>query len=115
MAPGRPSTSDSGPPTQATSAAASMKDEMETSDDEPQYGRSAEKDEDDSMGDGNDTNDYTDSESNLNTTASSVAGDSRHPLDGRSKRNQQTQLRKTVFGKKHSNLDREKVRRQLND
>ena len=50
-----------------------------------------------------------DSDTNPNTTASSVMGDAFQP-DGRKRRIEATQLRKTVFGKKHSRLDDTKVR-----
>ena len=48
-----------------------------------------------------------DSDTNPNTTASSIAGDT--PFDGRKKRSEATQLRKSVFGKKHRSLDESKV------
>ncbi|KAL9080157.1 MAG: hypothetical protein Q9157_001002 [Trypethelium eluteriae] len=54
-----------------------------------------------------DTPDYTDSDTNPNTTASSVAGDAAH-TDGRKRRSEATQLRKSVFGKKHSQLHESK-------
>ncbi|MCJ1393299.1 hypothetical protein MMC18_006171 [Xylographa bjoerkii] len=54
-----------------------------------------------------DTPDYTDSDTNPNTTASSIAGDNSH-MDGRKKRSEATQLRKSVFGKKHNRLDESK-------
>ncbi|MCJ1322520.1 hypothetical protein MMC15_007869 [Xylographa vitiligo] len=54
-----------------------------------------------------DTPDYTDSDTNPNTTASSIAGDNIH-MDGRKKRSEATQLRKSVFGKKHNRLDESK-------
>ncbi|KZF19062.1 putative chromatin remodeling complex ATPase chain Iswi [Xylona heveae TC161] len=53
-----------------------------------------------------DTPDYTDSDTNPNTTASSVAGDI--PEDGRRRRSEATELRKSVFGKKHNRLDENK-------
>ncbi|KIW76376.1 hypothetical protein Z517_11122 [Fonsecaea pedrosoi CBS 271.37] len=54
-----------------------------------------------------DTPDYTDSDTNPNTTASSVAGDT--PLaDGRKKRSEAFQLRKSILGKKHGQLDESK-------
>ena len=49
-----------------------------------------------------------DSDTNPNTTASSIAGDNSH-MDGRKKRSEATQLRKSVFGKKHNRLDESKV------
>jgi hypothetical protein len=58
-----------------------------------------------------DTPDYTDSDTNPNTTASSVAGDLQ--TDGRKRRAEELQLRKSVFGKKHSRLNESKVRRSM--
>ena len=49
-----------------------------------------------------------DSDTNPNTTASSVAGDVQH-MDGRKRRSEAFQLRKSVFGKKHSRLNEYKV------
>ena len=49
-----------------------------------------------------------DSDTNPNTTASSIAGDAAH-FDGRKRRIEATQLRKSVFGKKHNRLDESKV------
>ncbi|EXJ60262.1 adenosinetriphosphatase [Cladophialophora yegresii CBS 114405] len=54
-----------------------------------------------------DTPDYTDSDTNPNTTASSVAGDSPH-ADGRKKRTEANQLRKSILGRKHGQLDESK-------
>jgi SWI/SNF-related matrix-associated actin-dependent regulator of chromatin subfamily A member 5 len=54
-----------------------------------------------------DTPDYTDSDTNPNTTASSVAGDGPHP-DGRKKRAEALQLRKSILGKKHGQLGESK-------
>ena len=54
-----------------------------------------------------DTPDYTDSDTNPNTTASSVAGDT-ILIDGRKKRSEAFQLRKSVLGKKHGRLDESK-------
>ncbi|CZS92283.1 hypothetical protein WAI453_000164 [Rhynchosporium graminicola] len=52
------------------------------------------------------TPDFTeDSDTNPNTTASSVVGD---PVDGRKKRSQATLLRRSVFGKKHDVLGESK-------
>lgn len=51
------------------------------------------------------TPDYTDSDTNPNTTASSVAGD---PIDGRRKRSEANQLRRSIFGKKHDILGESK-------
>ncbi|KAF2403869.1 hypothetical protein EJ06DRAFT_488799 [Trichodelitschia bisporula] len=53
-----------------------------------------------------DTPDYTDSDTNPNTTASSVNGEI--AADGRTRRAQETQLRKTVLGRKHSRLNESK-------
>ena len=50
-----------------------------------------------------------DSDTNPNTTASSIAGDAMQ-TDGRKRRSEATQLRKSVFGKKHNRLDESKVR-----
>ena len=55
---------------------------------------------------------FQDSDTNPNTTASSVAGDAMQ-LDGRKRRSEATQLRKSVFGKKHNRLDESKVRNIL--
>lgn len=53
------------------------------------------------------TPDYTDSDTNANTTASSVVGE---PLgDGRRKRSEANQLRRSIFGKKHDRLGESKV------
>ncbi|KAF7165934.1 hypothetical protein CNMCM5623_009926 [Aspergillus felis] len=54
-----------------------------------------------------DTPDYTDSDTNPNTTASSVAGDAA-PIDGRRRRSEAFKMRKSVFGKKHGRLDESK-------
>ncbi|KAK4164477.1 ISWI chromatin-remodeling complex ATPase ISW2 [Cladorrhinum sp. PSN259] len=52
------------------------------------------------------TPDYSDSDTNPNTTASSVAGD---PVtDGRKKRSEANQLRRSIFGKKHDRLGESK-------
>ena len=54
------------------------------------------------------TPDYTeDSDTNPNTTASSVVGEA---SDGRKRRSQATLLRRSVFGKKHDRLGESKVR-----
>lgn len=50
-----------------------------------------------------------DSDTNPNTTASSVAGDA-GPTDGRRRRAEAQQLRKSMFGKKHDRLGESKVR-----
>ncbi|KAL9039392.1 MAG: hypothetical protein Q9214_004896 [Letrouitia sp. 1 TL-2023] len=57
---------------------------------------------------GQDTPDYSDSDTNPNTTASSVVGDVPQ-IDGRKRRSEASQLRKSVFGKKHNRLDESKV------
>ena len=51
------------------------------------------------------TPDFTDSDTNPNTTASSMAGE---PLDGRKKRSEANQLRRSIFGKKHDMLGESK-------
>ncbi|KAI1938698.1 chromatin remodeling complex Adenosinetriphosphatase [Ophidiomyces ophidiicola] len=51
---------------------------------------------------------YSDSDTNPNTTASSAAGDAGAP-DGRKRRSEAFQLRKSVLGKKHGRLDESKV------
>jgi len=51
-----------------------------------------------------DTPDYTDSDTGMTTTESSIAGD----LDGRKKRWEGHELRKTVLGKKHDQLGQSK-------
>jgi SWI/SNF-related matrix-associated actin-dependent regulator of chromatin subfamily A member 5 len=56
------------------------------------------------------TPDYTDSDTNPNTTASSVVGDA--ITDGRKRRTEANQLRRSIFGKKHDVLGESKVRRQ---
>ncbi|KAK8124738.1 adenosinetriphosphatase [Apiospora kogelbergensis] len=48
---------------------------------------------------------FEDSDTNPNTTASSVAGD---PVDGRKKRSEANQLRRSIFGKKHDALGESK-------
>ncbi|KAI1142501.1 SWI/SNF family of DNA-dependent ATPase [Hypoxylon sp. FL0543] len=53
-----------------------------------------------------DSADQTDTDTNPNTTASSVAGD--HPTDGRKKRSEANQLRRSIFGKKHDLLGESK-------
>lgn len=55
------------------------------------------------------TPDYTeDSDTNPNTTASSVVGEVM-TTDGRRRRSEATQLRRSVFGKKHDRLGESKV------
>ncbi|KAJ9162085.1 Chromatin-remodeling complex ATPase-like protein [Coniochaeta hoffmannii] len=51
------------------------------------------------------TPDYTDSDTNPNTTASSVVGE---PIDGRKRRTEVNQLRRSIFGKKHDVLGESK-------
>ncbi|KAI4169959.1 MAG: hypothetical protein LQ343_005341 [Gyalolechia ehrenbergii] len=92
---------------QSTSSAASLSDTSmidanSTSRDE----KAAPKNDDVSMVE-QETPDYTDSDTNPNTTASSVVGDAA-PADGRKRRTEATQLRKSVFGKKHNRLDESK-------
>ncbi|QSS64285.1 chromatin remodelling complex ATPase chain ISW1 [Histoplasma capsulatum] len=75
------------------------------------------RDEDHSMMDYQDTPDYTysdgksnlcqDSDTNPNTTASSIAGDTVQQ-DGRKRRSEAFQLRKSVLGRKHGRLDESK-------
>ncbi|CAN9181923.1 unnamed protein product [Alternaria alternata] len=50
-----------------------------------------------------DTPDYTDSDTNPNTTANSVAGDNA-PLDGRKRRAEEMNMRKSMYGKKAEGL-----------
>ncbi|GAD95603.1 SNF2 family helicase/ATPase, putative [Paecilomyces variotii No. 5] len=99
MAPGRSSVPDSDPTSQADTPMSDANEEVVTSIpvDKP----------DANMTDYQDTPDYTDSDTNPNTTASSVAGDVT-PLDGRKKRSEAFQLRKSVLGKKHGRLDESK-------
>lgn len=52
-----------------------------------------------------------DSDTNPNTTASSIAGDAAQ-ADGRRRRSEATQLRKSILGKKQRTLDESKVCRQ---
>ncbi|POR38007.1 ISWI chromatin-remodeling complex ATPase ISW2, partial [Tolypocladium paradoxum] len=52
------------------------------------------------------TPDYTDSDTNPNTTASSVVGEP--PTDGRKRRSEANQLRRSIFGKKHDRLGESK-------
>lgn len=54
-----------------------------------------------------DTPDYTDSDTNPNTTASSVAGDAA-PTDGRRRRTEVYNMRKSIYGKKHDRLGESK-------
>lgn len=49
-----------------------------------------------------------DSDTQPNTTASSVAGDA--PVDGRKRRAEQMNMRKSIYGKKHDRLGASKVR-----
>jgi len=55
------------------------------------------------FGDNLDTPDYTDSDTNPNTTASSVAGD-HGQQDGRKRRAEVMNMRKSIYGKKHDRL-----------
>ncbi|CEJ88527.1 Putative ISWI chromatin-remodeling complex ATPase ISW1 [[Torrubiella] hemipterigena] len=54
-----------------------------------------------------DTPDYTDSDTNPNTTASSIAGD-HLTADGRKRRSEANQLRRSIFGRKHDRLGESK-------
>lgn len=54
-----------------------------------------------------DTPDYTDSDTQPNTTASSVVGDP--VVDGRRRRAENNQLQKAVLKKKHDSLEQFKV------
>ncbi|KAL3446648.1 SNF2 family N-terminal domain-containing protein [Aspergillus insuetus] len=54
-----------------------------------------------------DTPDYTDSDTNPNTTASSIAGDA-IPMDGRRRKSEANNMRKNVLGKKHGSLNENK-------
>lgn len=54
-----------------------------------------------------DTPDYTDSDTNPNTTASSVMGDA-HP-ESRRRKSEANQLRRSIFGRKHDRLGESKV------
>ncbi|KAI9806762.1 MAG: hypothetical protein M1825_006219 [Sarcosagium campestre] len=103
MAPARSRLSESDPPTQDTSAA----DTPMTDGDERGAVNGHVSFADESMADANDMNEYTDSDTNPNTTASSVAGDVPH-TDGRRRRSEATALRRSVFGKKHNRLDESK-------
>lgn len=58
--------------------------------------------------DHDETPDYTDSDTNPNTAANSVAGDL--TFDGRKRRSEANQLRRSIFGKKHAVLGESKVR-----
>ncbi len=53
------------------------------------------------------TPDYTDSDTNPNTTASSVVGEP--VFDNRKRRTEVNQLRRSIFGKKHDKLGESKV------
>lgn len=68
-------------------------------------------DDDTSMADApdtyNETPDFSDSDTNPNTTASSVAGDAVR-VDGRKKRSEALQLRRSIFGRKHDRLGESK-------
>ncbi|EXU98804.1 SNF2 family protein [Metarhizium robertsii] len=68
--------------------------------DAPEYRRGEEMEVDE-------TPDYTDSDTNPNTTASSVVGE---PLtDGRKRRSEANQLRRSIFGRKHDRLGESKA------
>lgn len=54
--------------------------------------------------------DTEDSDTNPNTTGSSIVGE-QTAADGRKRRSEATQLRRSVFGKKHDRLDESKVAR----
>jgi len=67
--------------------------------DAPEYHRGEEMEVDE-------TPDYTDSDTNPNTTASSVVGE---PMtDGRKRRTEANQLRRSIFGRKHDRLGESK-------
>lgn len=57
------------------------------------------------------TNFAQDSDTNNNTTESSIAGDGQL-VDGRKRRSEAFQLRKSMFGKKHDRLGESKVSNQ---
>ncbi|KAL8800015.1 MAG: hypothetical protein Q9223_007420 [Gallowayella weberi] len=98
VAKGRQSASSAGSPSDASMSDAKGR---------PTYHATTAKEEDSEMVD-QETPDYSDtSDTNPNTTASSVIGDAAPP-DGRKKRSEATQLRKSVFGKKHNRLDESK-------
>ncbi|KAM5467950.1 chromatin remodeling complex Adenosinetriphosphatase [Microsporum audouinii] len=78
-------------------------DEDVTMTDAVEYQPSEDAHEDQDMKEYQDTPDYTDSDTNPNTTASSVAGDA--APDARKRRTEASQLRKSVLGKKHGRLD----------
>jgi len=59
----------------------------------------------------NQTDLHQDSDTNPNTTASSIAGDA--PVDGRKKRAEAMNMRKSIYGKKHDRLGASKVRASL--
>ena len=85
----------------ATSKATTPSDTSMTEHVGYQNGRKANGEDDDSVVE---TLDYSDSDTNANTTASSVVGDAFQP-DGRKRRIEATNLRKSVFGKKRDRLD----------
>ncbi|KAL2051873.1 hypothetical protein ABVK25_007788 [Lepraria finkii] len=70
-------------------------------------GRKAAETDNDSIMFNQDTPDYSDSDTNPNTTATSDAEGVVQP-DGRKRRIEATNLRKNIFGKKHSRLDESK-------
>ncbi|KAI9889241.1 MAG: hypothetical protein M1814_005690 [Vezdaea aestivalis] len=99
MAPSRSRPSDSSPSTRRTSISdTSMVDADQQS--PPQ----ARPDFDTSMVD---TPDYTDTDTNPNTSANSVAGDALNP-DGRKRRSEASALRKALLDKRHNRLDESK-------
>jgi hypothetical protein len=53
-----------------------------------------------------------DSDTNPNTTARSVAGDNA-PVDGRKRRADEMNMRKSIYGKKHDGLRASKVRNTI--
>ncbi|KAI9768848.1 MAG: hypothetical protein M1840_004662 [Geoglossum simile] len=108
MAPSRPRLRGSEPPAQPASAVDTpMTDDMEVNGTVCDTVNRDGDDEDSSIVDPNDTTDYTDFDTYPNTSANSVAGDI--PMgDGRKRRSEATQLRKSVFGKKHNRLDESK-------
>ena len=60
-----------------------------------------------SFKDVDETPDFTDSDTNPNTTASSVVDGP--TADGRKRRTEANQLRRSIFGKKHDRLGESKV------
>ncbi|MCJ1407097.1 hypothetical protein MMC19_001167 [Ptychographa xylographoides] len=95
MAPSKTRSADSLSPTASDNSMAEVDDSKDVGNESTQP-----------MQDYQETPDYTDSDTNPNTTASSIAGDIH--LDGRKRRSEATQLRKSVFGRKHNRLDESK-------